>query len=105
MLKEEVFERAAEEYGTSIGVAKIFKSQPLADVKGDFDKKEYKEYEKTLTINYIITDCIEMGIYKELQKKLYELRVIRKTTIQDELKLYRKAFKEITQDLDYIDEY
>ncbi len=105
MLKEEVFERVAQEYGTSIGVAKIFKSQPLTDVKGDFDKKEYEKYEKSLTINYIITDSIEMGIYKELQKTLYDLKVNRKTTIKDELRLYRKAFKEITQDLDYIDEY
>jgi hypothetical protein len=105
MLKEEVFERVAQEYGTSIGVAKIFKSQPLADVKGEFDKKEYEKYEKSLTINYIITDCIEMGIYKELQKTLYDLKVNRKTTIKDELRLYRKAFKEITKDLDYIDEY
>jgi hypothetical protein len=105
MLKEEVFERVAQEYGTSIGVAKIFKSQPLEDVKGEFDKKEYKEYEKSLTINYIITDSIEMGIYKELQRTLYDLKTNRKTTIKDELKLYRKAFKEITQDLDYIDEY
>jgi hypothetical protein len=46
-----------------------------------------------------------MGIYKELQRTLYDLKVNRKTTIKDELRLYRKAFKEITQDLDYIDEY
>lgn len=105
MLKEEVFERVAQEYGTSIGVAKIFKSQPLDKVKGEFEKTEYKEYEKTLTINYIITDSIEMGIYKELQRTLYDLKTNRKTTIKDELRLYRKAFKEITQDLDYIDEY
>ena len=79
--------------------------EKMKDVKGEFDKKEYEKYEKSLTINYIITDCIEMGIYKELQKTLYDLKVNRKTTIKDELRLYRKAFKEITQDLDYIDEY
>jgi hypothetical protein len=96
MLKEEVFDKVAKEYGTSIGVAKIFSLQPLEEVKDEFEKKEYKEYERKLSINYIITDAIEMGLYKELQKKLYELRVIRKTKIQDELKLYRKAFKELT---------
>lgn len=98
MLKEEVFDRVAKEYGTSIGVAKIFSLQPLEEVRDEFEKKEYKEYERKLSINYIITDVIEMGLYKELQKKLYELRVIRKTTIQDELKLYRKAYKEISNE-------
>jgi len=106
MLKEEVFDRVAQEYGTSIGVARIFKSQPLDEVKDEFkNASEYNGYKKTLTINYIITDCIEMGIYKELQRTLYDLKVNRKTKIKDELRLYRKAFKEITQDLDYIDEY
>ena len=98
MLKEEVFDRVAKEYGTSIGVAKIFSLQPLEEVRDEFEKKEYKEYERKLSINYIITDAIYMGLYKELQKKLYELRVIRKTTIQDELKLYRKAYKEISNE-------
>ncbi len=97
MLKEEVFDRVAQEYGTSIGVARIFKSQPLEEVKDEFkDKSEYNGYKKTLTINYIITDSIEMGLYKELQRTLYDIKVNRKSTIKDELRLYRKAFKEIT---------
>ena len=96
MLKEEVFDKVAKEYGTSIGVAKIFSLQPLDDVRDEFAKEEYKEYEKKLTLNYIITDSIYEGIYHKLQKKLYELRVVKKTKIKDELKLYRKAYKEIT---------
>lgn len=98
MLKEEIFEQVAKEYGTSVGVAKIFSIQPLEEMKGDFDKNEYNEYEKGLTLNYIITDSIYEGTYEQLQKKLYELRVIRKTKIKDELKLYRKAYKEINDD-------
>jgi hypothetical protein len=98
MLKEEVFNRVAQEYGTSIGVAKIFSLQALDEVRDEFEKNDYIEYERKLCINYIITDLIDMGLYKELQKKLYELRVIRKTKIQDELKLYRKAYKEITNE-------
>jgi len=97
MLKEEVFDRVAKEYGTSIGVARVFKSQPLAEVKDEFkDTSEYNGYKKTLTINYIITDCIEMGIYKELQRTIYDIKTNRKSTIKDELRLYKKAFKEIT---------
>jgi len=96
MLKEEVFDRVAKEYGTSIGVAKIFSLQPLEEVRDEFEKKEYKEYERKLTINYIITDAIEMGLYKELQRTIYDIKTNRKSTIKDELKLYRKAFKELT---------
>lgn len=99
MLKEETFDRVAKEYGTSVGVAKIFSIQPLEEVESEFkDTDSYKEYEKRLTLNYIITDCIYEGTYQKLQKKLYELRVIRKTKIVDELKLYRKAYKEINDD-------
>lgn len=98
MLKEEVFNKVAKEYGTSIGVAKIFSLQPLKEIKDEVDKLEYKEYEKNLSINYIITDCIEMGLYKELQRKIYDIQVNRKSTIKDELRLYRKAYKEITNE-------
>lgn len=97
MLKEEVFEDLAQEFGTSVGVAKIFSIQPLKEIKGDFkDDIVYKEYEKGLTINYIITDAIYDGIYDKLQRKIYELKVIKKTKIKDELRLYKKAWKEIT---------
>jgi hypothetical protein len=96
MLKEEVFDRVAQEYGTSIGVAKIFSLQPLEEVKDEFETKAYKEYERKLTINYIITDAIEMGLYKELQRTIYDIKTNRKSTIKDELRLYRKALKEIT---------
>ena len=37
MLKEEVFDRVAKEYGTSIGVAKIFSLQPLEEVRDEFE--------------------------------------------------------------------
>jgi hypothetical protein len=99
MLKEEVFERVATEYGTSIGVAKIFKLQPLDEVKEEFvNNKEYKKYEKSLSINYIITDAIDLGLYKKLQRTIYDIRVNRKSTIKDELRLYKKAYKEINNE-------
>ena len=46
MLKEDIFVRVAEEYGTSVGIANIFKVQPLSEARGEFkNDKEYKEYE------------------------------------------------------------
>jgi hypothetical protein len=96
MLDPEVFDEVADAFGTTVGVAKIFSIQALDEVKDEFkDKDSYKEYERGLTLNYIITDCIYEGTYHKLQKKLYELKVVRKTKIEDELKLYRKAYKEI----------
>jgi hypothetical protein len=106
MLKEEVFDRAAQEFGTSIGVAKIYKVQPLDEYKEEIkDDTTFDNYKKELEINYIIVDAVDLGLYKELQHTLWDIKTKRKSKIKDELKLYRKAFKEITKDLDYIDEY
>jgi hypothetical protein len=106
MLKEEVFDRAAQEFGTSIGVAKIYKVQPLDEYKEEIkDDTAFDKYERELQINYIIVDAVDLGLYKELQHTLWDIKIKRKSKIKDELRLYRKAFKEITKDLDYIDEY
>jgi hypothetical protein len=101
MLKEEIFEEAAFEFGTSVGVAKISKIQPLDDYRDEIkDDVVFDKYKNELEINYIITDIIYLGLYKELQQTLWDIKVKRKTKIKDDLKLYRKAFKEITKDLE-----
>jgi hypothetical protein len=106
MLKEEVFDRAAQEFGTSIGVAKIYKVQPLDEYKEEIkDDTTFDKYKKELEINYIIVDAVDLGLYKELQQTIWDIKTKRKSKIKDELRLYKKAFKEITKDLDYIDEY
>ena len=106
MLKEEVFDRAAQEFGTSIGVAKIFKMQPLTEYKEEIkDDLAFDKYKKELEINNIIIDVVDLGLYKELQMTIWDIKTKRKSKIQDDLRLYRKAYKEITKDLDYIDEY
>ena len=106
MLKEEVFNRAAQDFGTSIGVAKIFKMQPLAEYKAEIkDDTAFDIYKKELQINNIIIDVVDLGLYKELQRTIWDIKTKRKSKIQDDLRLYRKAYKEITKDLDYIDEY
>ncbi len=106
MLKEEVFDRAAQEFGTSIGVAKIFKMQPLTEYKEEIkDDLAFDKYKKELEINNIIIDVVDLGLYKELQMTIWDIKTKRKSKIHDDLRLYRKAYKEITKDLDYIDEY
>jgi hypothetical protein len=99
MLKEEVFNRAAQEFGTSIGVAKIYKVQPLNEYKEEVkDDTTFGKYKKELEINYIIVDAVDLGLYRELQRTIYDITVNRKSTIKDELRLYKKAFKEITNE-------
>jgi hypothetical protein len=94
MLKESVFERVAEEYGTSIGVASIFKSQPLEECKDDFiSVKEYKEYEDELTINHIISKAVDLNKYQNLQRKIYKIKLKGDKRLK-ELTIYRKAWKE-----------
>lgn len=105
MLKEEVFDRAAQEFGTSIGVAKVYKIQPLDEYKEEIeDDTAFDKYKKELQINYIIVDAVDLGLYRELQQTIWDITKKRKSKIQDELRLYRKAFKEITKDLE-VDEY
>jgi hypothetical protein len=105
MLKEEVFDRASQEFGTSIGVAKIYKVQPLDEYKEEIkDDTAFGKYKKELEINYIIVDAVDLGLYRELQQCIWDIKIKRKSKIKDELRLYKKAFKEITQDLEG-DEY
>jgi len=95
MLKEDIFVRVAEEYGTSVGIANIFKVQPLSEARGEFkDDKEYKEYEDELTINHIICKAIDLGEYQKLQRVLYRMNLNRDKRLK-ELTLYRRAWKEL----------
>lgn len=94
MLKEDIFVRVAEEYGTSVGIANIFKVQPLEETRGEFDNnREYKEYEDELTINHIICKSIDLGKYQKLQRILYRMNLNRDKRLK-ELTLYRRAWKE-----------
>ncbi len=95
MLKEDIFVRVAEEYGTSVGIANIFKVQPLEEARGEFkDDREYKEYEEELTINHIICKAIDLGEYQKLQRVLYRMNLNRDKRLK-ELTLYRRAWKEL----------
>ena len=94
MLKESVFERVANEYGTSIGVASIFKTQPLDECKGEFESdKAFREYEDELTINHIICKAIELGKYQKLQRLIYKIKLRGDKRLKD-LTIYRRAWKE-----------
>lgn len=92
MLREEVFTRVANEYGTSIGVANIFKTQPLDECKDEFESdKAFREYEDELTINHIICKAVELGKYQKLQRLIYKIKSDKRLK---DLTIYRRAWKE-----------
>ena len=95
MIKESVYEEAADAFGTSVGVAHVIgyknKKQQIKEEGIEF----FKSIEPDLEINYIICDAIELGIYQELQRAIYKLRNNKR--IKKETTLYDKAFNEITK--------
>ena len=94
MIKEHVYEEAAENFGTSVGVAHIIGFKNKKQQIKEEGIESFKSIEPDLEINYIICDAIELGIYQELQRAIYRLRNNKR--IKKETTLYNKAFNEIT---------
>jgi hypothetical protein len=96
MIKESVYEEAANAFGTSVGVAHVIGYKNKKQQIKEEGIESFKSIEPDLEINYIICDAIELGIYQELQRAIYRLRNNKR--IKKETTLYDKAFNEITND-------
>ena len=96
MIKESVYEEAADAFGTSVGVAHVIGYKNKKQQIKEEGIESFKSIEPDLEINYIICDAIELGIYQELQRAIYRLRNNKR--IKKETTLYDKAFNEITND-------
>ena len=94
MIKEHVYEEAANAFGTSVGVAHVIGFKNKKQQIKEEGIESFKSIEPDLEINYIICDAIELGIYQELQRAIYRLRNNKR--IKKETTLYNKAFNEIT---------
>ena len=94
MIKESVYEEAANAFGTSVGVAHVIGFKNKKQQIKEEGIESFKSIEPDLEINYIICDAIELGIYQELQRAIYRLRNNKR--IKKETTLYNKAFNEIT---------
>ena len=94
MIKESVYEEAADVFGTSVGVAHVIGFKNKKQQIKEEGIESFKSIEPDLEINYIICDAIEFGLYQELQRALYRLRNNKR--IKKETTLYNKAFNEIT---------
>ena len=94
MIREEVFHRVADVFGTSIGVAHIISNKRLSESKHEFDTElDYKNYSDELKINEIVTEAIEMGLYQKLQRNLYTINLKRDKRLK-EYTIYKKAWKD-----------
>ena len=95
MIKESVYEEAANAFGTSVGVENVIGYKNKKQQIKEEGIESFKSIEPDLEINYIICDTIELGIYQELQRAIYKLRNNKR--IKKETTLYDKAFNEITK--------
>ena len=100
MLKEKTYIDAADNFGTPVGVARImgFKDKKTQIREEGLDS--FKEIEPELEINGIICDALDLGLYKKLQREVYQIkqkgdRRLKETTI------YRRAFTKIMREENY----
>jgi hypothetical protein len=95
MLKTEVYLKTASDFGVYVGIANAVRFSPLTDSKSEVDKSTYKRMSSDLMINKIITECIEIGEYKTLQRELYRIKRSKGKRKISELTIYREAMKTI----------
>ena len=101
MIKESTYVQAANQFGTSVGVAHIIGFKNKREQIKESGIESFKVIEPDLIINTIICDSIEIDAYQELQRAVYKIkqrgdRRLKETTI------YNRAFNEITNDENYI---
>lgn len=94
MIREHVYEEAADEFGTSVGVAHIIGYKTKKETIQEDGIEMYKETKDELIINGIICDAIDLELYQELQREIFKI----KQTGNKRLKLltiYRRAFQQL----------
>jgi hypothetical protein len=101
MIKESTYVQAANQFGTSVGVAHIIGFKNKREQIKESGLESFKVIEPDLIINNIICDSIEIDAYQELQRAVYKIkqrgdRRLKETTI------YNRAFKEIIKNENYI---
>jgi hypothetical protein len=87
MLRDTDYLKMASEYSTSIGVATMLNFADRVDIV-----KKVKGYGEYATINEIVANSVDEGIYKEVIRKVYELQSKRRGNIKDST-IYKRAYK------------
>ncbi len=94
MLPERIYQKASTEFGTPVGVAKILSYKKKNDHIAEYTPGEFKTLSEQMDINWIISECILDGNYKELQREIYNLRKTNKR-LKSELSIYKRAYDNI----------
>lgn len=94
MLPEKIYQKASTEFGTPVGVAKILGYKKKNDHIEEYTPGEFKTLSENMDINWIITETILDGNYKELQKEIYNLKRTNKR-LKSELSIYKRAYDKI----------
>lgn len=94
MLSEKVYQKASEDFGTPVGVAKILGYKKKSEHIEEISEENYKNLSKQLDINWIIAETVLDGNYEELQREMYRLRKSNKR-LKSELSIYKRAFDTI----------
>lgn len=87
MLRDTDYMKIAEEYSTSIGVATMINYMDRIDVV-----KKNTSHREDSTINEVVSNSVEDGIYKEVIRKVYELMGKRRGNIKDST-IYKRAYQ------------
>jgi hypothetical protein len=96
MLKQEVWDWVADTFGCSVGMATIVEIHSRDSEEGKERVKKYSRFEDELGINEIITESIEEGRYRKLQRELYRLGKKGFSPKIKEVTIYKRAWKEAT---------
>jgi hypothetical protein len=95
MLREEVYQKVASEFGTSVGVASILGFKRKEDHVLEYTPESYKELSDTADINGIICKAIDNEWYQRLQREIYKVKKEASPKIK-EVTIYKRAWKELT---------
>lgn len=94
MLSERAYRKTSAEFGTPVGVARITGYKSKKEHVDEITSEAYKQLSIELDINWIITETVLDGNYKELQREVYNLKKTNKR-LKSELSIYKRAFKNI----------
>ena len=86
MLKEEVYIKTSNEFGTPVGVANIIGYKTKEEGIEEMGTAGWKETSRDIQINEIIKEAIYRGKYKELSREVWRRR--------EENKILKTKYKE-----------
>ena len=92
MIKESTYSQAANQFGTSVGVAHVIGFKNKREQIKESGIESFKVIEPDLIINNIVCDCIEIGMYQELQRAVYKIKQKGDRRLKEKT-IYRKALE------------